>query len=561
MLKRAIQDVCWWVLPEWNDILLGPEGLPLDRWLHRGNARVVKKTSRRTVYRVELEKRTVFVKHERSGGMMRGLALRLRGSTARREFRKASEVLRRGLRTVCPVAWGEKIRGGLVRESYLVTEAVPEAMSLDRYVSEGIGRLPKPARPAARRRLIGALARFVAALHEGGVHHNDFHAGNMLVHPEPSGVGPREAPSVTLLDLPGVRLGGPLGWRASREGLVVLCAEWWDRTNWRERFQFWRIYRDSRSRLRAPGTRRILRLFARRARGYSLRVNRGRDKRALRTNRDFVALREAEGRAHGVRDVPEPVLRRLLHDPEALLRHHLDRPVKLSPTTLLVEAVLPLTSGPVKVAYKRCRPRGAWKAFCDWFRPNRAHRGWWFGHVLLSRGIATCRPLAMCRPSSSHDGYLATEWLEGAENLHLWARSLSDLPADERMRRAARCAESLGRLLGRMHAWRITHRDLKASNLLIRERPDSVETFVIDADAARLRRWLFRRRRAADLARLATSIEAHPWIGLTLRYRFLRAYLAQFPIEPENTKRLWRRVARRTRRLIRRKRRRGREVL
>jgi tRNA A-37 threonylcarbamoyl transferase component Bud32 len=129
------------------------------------------------------------------------------------------------------------------------------------------------------------------------------------------------------------------------------------------------------------------------------------------------------------------------------------------------------------------------------------------------------------------------------------------------LRRAAQCAERLGLLIGRMHAWGIEHGDLKGSNLLVVERGEEMQTYVIDADDLKIGGRLSRSRRAADLARLATSIQAHPWVGRTTVCRFFRAYASRLSPADAAWQPLWREVARRSRRMIRRKRRRREAIL
>jgi hypothetical protein len=185
-------------------------------------------------------------------------------------------------------------------------------------------------------------------------------------------------------------------------------------------------------------------------------VARRRDKRALRTNRDYAARADARGAAHGVADLDRAELELLLESPRERFEWNLHRPVKLGHSKRIVEAELALASGPVHVAYAQYRDRNAWKALWGRFRRGRALRGWTMGHGLRVRGIASPRPIAVCRlrgPGGRAESYLATEWIEGSENLHLYGWRLGRLAPSERLRRAARCAESLGRLVGRMHAW------------------------------------------------------------------------------------------------------------
>jgi len=199
----------------------------------------------------------------------------------------------------------------------------------------------------------------------------------------------------------------------------------------------------------------------------------------------------------------------------------------------------------VCVAYKRGRGRSWWKAFTLNFRRSRALCAWKLGHALLLRGIPTARPWAVCEPRTwglKRESYLATQWLDGATNLHLYGWQLAKADAATRRKRVWQCASSLGRLVGKMHAWRVTDRDLKGCNLVVVERPDRVDIYLIDLDGVRIAWWLSPRTRARDLARLATSVELHPWLSRTDRLRFLRAYFKATG-EQGDWKRLWQAIA------------------
>ena len=157
------------------------------------------------------------------------------------------------------------------------------------------------------------------------------------------------------------------------------------------------------------------------------------------------------------------------------------------------------------------------------------------GPVLAARHIATPRPLAVCEPRGDwlfRSSYLATEWIAGGENLHLYGWRLAGWPLPERLREASFCAARLGRLVGQMHAAGISHRDLKAANLLAVRRGDDLAVYLVNTDGVRIGRRPGARRRAAELARLAIALEAHPWVTRSICCRFLRAYAAQFRREP-----------------------------
>ena len=553
----------WQALADWAPTLLGPDGLRLNEWRESGQARVVKHGSHRTLYAVELADRAFHVKHYRCNRAMHMVRHLVRASSARREWRKAIEVAARGIPTVRPIACQEEIRGGIVSDSYFVSETLPGVCSLEQYAAQ---TLPGPSTGElgrARRRIIEGLARFAASVHLAGIYHNDFHAGNLLVRLEDvqSDRPPPPDPSAFyLIDLPGVRFSGPLGWAAARKNLVVLNSAWWERTSKAERWRFWRTYLDQRPDFDPSLKRTAAKQLEVRSRAYSRRKHRGRDKRSLRENRDYLAIRQTHARAHAVRDFARAELIQLLHDPDALLTKNLSRPVKLDRGILIVQADLPLKEGQTRVIYKRYGPRNWKKALVGKLRPGRALRGWYLGHALLRRRIATARPIAVCdlrKPWYRCQSYLAIEWIEGSENLHLYAWKLAGEDVDERFRRVVQSAESLGTLIGRMHARQVTHGDLKASNILVVEKDAGVETYLVDTDDVRISDRLAPRQRAVDLARLAVSIEAHAWVSPTVHLRFLRAYAREFAPQEVSWKSLWHDVSRRSRKITRRKKRRG----
>ena len=557
----------WQALTDWAPTLLGPDGLRLNEWRARGEVRLVKHGSHRTVYAVEFADRAFHVKHYRCRGAMDVARHLVRASSARREWRKAAEVAGRGIPTVKPIACQEEFRGGIVSDSYFVSETLAGVCSLEQAVVErfngpSIGELAR-----TRRRIIEGVARFAAKVHLAGIRHNDFHAGNILLRLDDldsDGPPPADHLAFYLIDLPGVRFSGPLGWEAARKNLIVLNSEWSERTSKMERWRFWRTYLAHRPDFDPSLKRAAVKQLEHRSRVYSRRKHRGRDKWALGNNRHYLAIRQTNARAHAVRDLARAELVQLLDDPDALLTKNLSRPVKLGRGSLIVQADLPLKERQTRVIYKRYGPRNWQKALLGRFRPGRALRGWYLGHALLRRRIATARPVAVCdlrQPWYRCRSYLAIEWIEGSENLHLYAWKLAAQNVRDRSRRTAQCAQSLGQLIGRMHARQVAHGDLKGSNLLVVEKDAGVQTYLVDTDDVRIADRLTPRQRAVDLARLAVSAEAHPWVSRTVRLRFLKAYAREFAPQEISWKSLWRDVSRRSRRTIRRKRRHGEQVL
>jgi len=279
------------------------------------------------------------------------------------------------------------------------------------------------------------------------------------------------------------------------------------------------------------------------------------------------AIQVCQGRSGtvlAVHGMPGATIEQLLADPEAVIRRVLTRPVKISHGCVVVEAGLPFGDRRIPVAYKQYRPRNWWKALCRLFGRSPARRDWAVARRLVAMGVATARPVLLIEPRGPwlrRRSYLATEWIRGSQNLHLYGWKLTQLPLEQRLGRAARCAESLGRLIGRLHARGVAHRDLKGANLLVADREGRIATSLVDVAGARFLPRLSDRRRARNLARLAVGLEAHPWVGRSARCRFLRSYLRELNAPGADWKALWRAVAAEGRRLRLKMRRRGEPLL
>ncbi len=550
----------WQVLPGWDRLLFGPRGLLLDEWRKAGLVHVVKHGSHRTVYRVDLPERTFFLKHYRIAAPLLAMRHLLRSSSARREWRNALEVTRRRVPTITPVAMGEQYRGGLVRDCFFVSEAIPDSCTMEDYAVAYLPRLPLAARVRLRRRLTLSLARLCADAHRAGVFHKDFHAGNVLVRLDTCDASATDAgePRLHLIDLPAMRFSGPLDWPASRDSLIMLAASWLDHSSLSERWRFWRAYLAERPDLRLADRKAAVREIARGSDRRVRKTVRQRDKRALANNRDYYRLALSSGVGYGVADLACKDLERLLADPMQPLRNA-QQTIKHTRSTVVVKTRLPLAGELTFVAYKWARYKQWWKALLALFRRSRSLRAWYLGHALLQRGIATARPICVCEPRRRGlrwESCLAAEWIEG-EDLQAFAYRMGDAPPPVRWTNARATAVTLGRLLGRMHSWNVAHRDLKAANLMVDDSGERLEAYLIDLDGVRLLRRISPRRRARNLARLAASIEAHPWVTRSLRLRFLRAYLDELPDAAGDWKRFWKAVQRHTRTITSQMRRRG----
>jgi tRNA A-37 threonylcarbamoyl transferase component Bud32 len=246
-------------------------------------------------------------------------------------------------------------------------------------------------------------------------------------------------------------------------------------------------------------------------------------------------------------ELPRDLLIRLAECPELPLRMGPAETIKAGGSALVVRACLPLGNSMRAVAYKRVLRKNLLKQITQALGENRTFRAFLAGQRLLMLGVATARPLAVIVPSRfdlHSPSWLATEWLDGAEELARFAARLRHRSTGREAPSADAAAVAVGTLLGRMHAAGIAHRDLKPQNIMLRfeGRSHLAKAYLVDLDGIRFVRRIGERVRWRNLARLAIGENRWAELRLTTRYRFLVAYLAAAGTAGD-VKSAWRRLA------------------
>lgn len=160
----------------------------------------------------------------------------------------------------------------------------------------------------------------------------------------------------------------------------------------------------------------------------------------------------------------------LIHDPDAWLEKGIPLKHGRTATLALVEV------GGRQLVIKRYNIKGAGHALSRCWRPSRAWHSWIEAHRLSFLGIATPRPLALIeRRFGSLRGraWLISEYCPGMDLAKHLEPSLDAPPATE--------LAALGRLFAQLAAARISHGDLKASNLIWH----AGKVHLVDLDAMR----------------------------------------------------------------------------
>jgi serine/threonine protein kinase len=580
----------WHVSPA-GAAVFGRDGPQLTRWVADGLAVVVKANPARTVYRVELPAATVFVKHCRITGPRAWAREWIRPPKARLEFDNATTLRMRGVPAIEPLAWGSNDTRW-PGESYLVTRGVAAVPFLE-FLETEYAALPPAERRATGQQLTVALAEFFARLHDAGIAHPDPHPGNLLLEMPACRV-----PRLTLLDLHAVRLGPPLSWHKSRANLALFNRFFQLRASRPERARFWHHYRRTRASLPLP-SHLVLRDQARELEAVThasnLHLWAKREGRWLGSNRTLRRVKRGDVRGLAVRDVPDYALRSLLENPDAVFAQPGTRVLKDSKTSTVAAFELPSPTGPVPVVLKRVNVRTWAEPLKNFVRRSAVVRSWVNGHTLRDRGLPTPRPLAAFhryRRGLPTEGYLLTEMVPDAVPLDAVLALTSPLVGEV----AARLCEqrvggnaiqvgdaptwledsppspargegknpvprdvlvTLARTLRAVHDRGVSHRDLKASNVLL---AGGREPVLIDLVGVRTVAAIGVARRAKELARLNASFLSAPAVTRAERLRFLLAYLGAGPAFQVGWKSWWELVSRATADKVARNRRVGRSL-
>lgn len=132
----------------------------------------------------------VFVKCYRYDRFVQRIKQAFRGtlfgkSRARREFEFLTEMRRRQIPTVRPIAWGDNYGRAFLRASFLVTEGAEGFQSLDLFGLNALRR--NSLNRSQRRALTKGLATTIRRMHDAGIRHGGLYWRNILVGVAPGG--------------------------------------------------------------------------------------------------------------------------------------------------------------------------------------------------------------------------------------------------------------------------------------------------------------------------------------------------------------------------------------
>ena len=519
----------------------------------------VKHNSSRTVYRGTVGGEAMYLKHFHSRSILHRIVSRLGCGDAMREMRFSRLLGECGVPTARPLA--AFCANGI---EWLATRAVEPSEPADvwhvRQLSLG---------QAGQRRInqaIAELGRMVGRMHAAGVIHSDLHCGNVLVRtPSASRTGNEGPVKLVLMDLHRAMRRRRLSRIARAKNLAQLMHDRYYLTTRSQQIRFLKHY------LAAGQTRGSVRgwqmLVEHFARMHSRRQHRQRDRRVMRDGKYFCRLRLPGGwrgcvvlasKRHmaGSKAAEAPFTveqwRQALGDP-ASLTDEAAQIYKESRSGRVVRRKLTVGARELDVFVKQPVRKRRWKVLLDCFRPARPMRAFAMGHSLLTRRIATALPLVALERRAGPlllDSILIAEAVDAQrmdEFLDTW---LGDPPASgaglqlsgpQRRQLGREVLWQLGKLLQRLHDNRFAHRDLKATNLLVRWQPGQPpEIVLVDLDGLSRRPMITARTRFQGLMRLNVSLLKCPSVNRAGRLRMLMGYLRRIGSGKIDFKPYWR---------------------
>lgn len=475
----------------------------------------VKDGIHRTVWRIAGPWGTIHVKKNPLHNW-RALARRLvRPSKAEMEAINAIRLNSRGIGTLEILGFGEENHFG--GSAWLVTRSIEDAIQLDHALRD--------AGPEEQRRIGRQLAAFLARLHSFWAFHPDLHPANILL--DKNGI-------MYLLDIHNLAWLVPTV-RRRINNLVILNRWFQNRCGATDRHRFfmeycrnWREY-DGKARF---DPRELARRIEAETHLSNQDLWRKRDFRCLGSNSEFAILKDNGFYLNISRNMPEGVLEILSQSPPRWRFKAIFKASKSS-TVGLVQLGGAILHGEVVA---KLLPHG--RVILDWIRSFwelPGQRAWRIAFALLARGLPTPKPLGYSLAMSlmGGDERLVIEYLSQSRQLDVWWKDC--LGQEPRLRHMTIV---LGKLIRRMHAQGVRHRDLKAANFLVDQMDNP---WIVDLAGADLFRVVPEKIKMKDLARIGRSATV-AGLALTAHLRFFKAYAGGclFP----DWKEKWRSIAR-----------------
>jgi tRNA A-37 threonylcarbamoyl transferase component Bud32 len=442
----------------------------------------------------------VFLKRDLTKDWAESLKLLLLPSKARREWFIASQARRRNVNVPVPLGWMERKNRGFVTESYYLSQAIVPGVPLIDH-PEVLGE----------EEVFERLVKTVRRIHDSGILHLDFHAGNFLWDGE----------AFILIDLHRARILSHLSpdqrLRTLSELFHSMRGSWGEVEHLRFLEKYFEGDPGDGERKREHLEKVHIRMDRLRKRQWASRT-----KRCLKESTEFSIARRKGQRCRHRRDFPLPSVEEAIERHCRILRENSRELVKNSPEV----SVSIFEHREERISVKQFRYLHLTDRLRGRFRKSKALKAWVAGNGLRARGVPSLRPLALVEKGN---------WSGLKETFFLMEASKKGLEMDRYVLRGFRdivgkrdFIRTFARWLSAFHGMDLYHKDMKTCNILVEDRDGTWRFLLLDLEDVSLRTRVDEGKIFRSFLQLNTSIPG----TVTKRDRmfFFKEYLRHNPI-------------------------------
>lgn len=486
------------------------------------------------------EQAALYLKHYRTKSLTDLIKYTLLGSKAKREWMIGRKLLKLGVSSGEPVAYGEKRDKGFIKDSFLLIKEVSGSKTLEEVLSNGISR--KSMGFKEKRLLLERLSLFMLKLHSKAIFHKDIHFGNILLisrnntsNNDSTSLFNDVYDELGIIDLHSVRLKGHLSNRLRYKNLAFLL---YSMTTFCSRTDILQILKgyirglSSRNKDKDVAIK-INRLINRLKARHML----SRTKRCLKNSSSFIVrLRDNYKiylrQAYNIERIKDAIT---LHNtgrglnPGYVIKNTPKIYITSFPVTLNLNET-GLDDRPEKICVKEYKNPGIIRQVREAIFPSRAKKAWFAANGFIVRKQPTPLPIAMLekrRFGLLKNSLLITKFVQDAVPVYLYVSEgiRSEINSGQKAGFIKKTAfiEAFARSFKDLHKSNIYHPDLKGGNILVKEEgKHNWKFYYLDLDRVSFNQPITERKAVKNLAQLNASI---PNIfSFSDRMRFFKIY-------------------------------------
>lgn len=436
-------------------------------------------------------------------------------SKAQREWDHAHLLLENHILTAEPVAVGENRRFKMLKDCFIVFEAVSNSASVHELLANTYSLYAHTAFPG-RKKLLADLVSFIRTIHDRGIFHGELHAENILANRDDTAL-------LYLIDLGGLKLrkGAPLSWRI-RELARLLYSVRYICTNEEiagllDKYTDFIASSDEKEGFHKAVFNKIAKI--------KHRFWHSRSRKCLKENEVFTTSTHEHYTVSMRKEWDIRMLGDLINTHTLAIKEKSNNVIKVS--SKIGITCLPVAHGNIQsICIKEYRYPSFLKKFLYSFNNSPARRSWLAAHCLLALNLRTPKPIALFE--RKRFGVLQKSFII-MEDISVWMpcnryvierfNDLRDRSVVEKKRGFIIC---LANSFRQIHDLYIYHSDLKANNLIVIELQDTWGFSYLDLDRVYFNRRVTVKKRIKNLSQLNASLPG--CISYTDRLRFYQAY-------------------------------------